>query len=399
MKITSVKATQALIPVKAPLRCHAGSIPALYRTVVQIFTDEGIVGLGETHGGLETQIEKLGVVIQNEDPFDLERIKIKVSQRILFSSSGGIVAPIEMACLDIMGKSIGKPVYKLLGGKIRDKVPMAAYLFYRYANDKRGGQIANGEEMVDYTKDLVARYGFKTLKLKGGVYPPEHEVATIASLRKRFGLEYKLRIDPNTVWSPDTSIVMGKKLEDYDLEYYEDPTWGIAGMANVRRHVRIPLATNMCVTEFFHLGPGILLGSVDTILADIWFWGGLWAVKHLAVICDAFGLGLGFHSGWEFGIGLAAMLHTAVTLPNLTHAMDAHYHHLTDDIIEGEKISYENGYMVPPEGPGLGVKLDKEKLSCYNQLSKNRKLKAVGLEVVGPPDPKRPNWYRLRPSW
>ena len=205
--------------------------------------------------------------------------------------------------------------------------------------------------MVADCRDLLAKHGFRTIKLKGGVFAPEHDVATIAALREALGEEYLLRLDPNAVWTAETAIRMGKRLEAFDLEYYEDPTWGIAGMAAVRERVRIPIATNMCLIDFDHFAPAIRENAVDIVLSDPWYWGGLYNTKILAAMCKTFGLGVGLHSGTEFGIGLAAMLHVAAAIPNLVHAIDSHYHHLTDDVIAGGMLRYIDGAMSPPEGP------------------------------------------------
>src|SRR5580698_2431472 len=110
--------------------------------------------------------------------------------------------------------------------------------------------------------------------------------------------------------------------------------------------------------------------AADVILLDTTFWGGIRACVKAAGICETFGLGVAVHSSGELGVQLATMLHLGAVIPNLSFAADAHYHHLTDDIIVGGKLPYEQGAIRVPSGPGLGVTLDREKLAEYSELYK-----------------------------
>ncbi len=394
MKITTIKTTTVTLPIEAPLRHSYGVHSGFTRTLVELTTDTGLVGLGETSPDAAGMISHMEPLLIGEDPFNLERIRMKISQYGYFSRQAMVIAPIEMACFDLQGKYCGLPVYKLLGGKIREEVPMSAYLFYRYPNKKGYGEITTAEQMVKETIKLVKKNGFNVLKLKGGVFAPEYEMNTLAAIRENFDRsQYQLRFDPNACWQTETAIRIGIQMEKFDLEYYEDPAWGINGMAHVRNRVRIPLSTNMCIREFDHFAPGINAQAIDVLLADLWYWGGLLNVKNVAKMCQTFGIGLGMHSGLELGVGLAAMLHLAVSIPNLTHAMDSHYHHLTDDIIKGSMIQYKDGSMMPPQGVGLGVELDKEKVAHYAEVYAHS-----GKDTVLP-DPQNPEWLSIIPRW
>jgi glucarate dehydratase len=164
------------------------------------------------------------------------------------------------------------------------------------------------------------------------------------------------------------------------------------GMRRVREMVRIPLATNTVVVNFEQLAANILDLAVDVILLDTTFWGGIRPCVRAAAICDTFQLGVAVHSSGELGIQLATMLHLGAVLPNLSFAADAHYHHLTDDIIEGGLMRYEGGSIRVPDGPGLGVKLDREKLREYSELYK--RLGSYPYDQ----DPGRPGWTPLIPN-
>ncbi|WP_028548932.1 enolase C-terminal domain-like protein [Paenibacillus sp. UNC451MF] len=390
MKIIDMRTRCVAIPTTAQLRHSTGVHPGYFlRTVLELITDEGIVGLGEVGGGdARGALQKLKPRIVGLDPFELELIKLKVLRSIYYMSNARLYAAIEMACLDIQGKVLGRPLNVLLGGKVRDEVPMIGYLFWRY-DRPNGGDDRSAEDMADYCEQLYHELGITSMKLKAGVMKPEEEVRVLELCRKRLGDSFGLRIDPNGAWSVPTAIRMGHRLEALGLEYYEDPAWGLEGNAAVRSQVRIPIATNMYPNKFDDLGPAIRMGAVDIILTDIHYWEGPRGVKDLVAICNTFNMGVAMHSGVEFGIELAAMLHTASTIPAMIFAGDAHYHYLTDDIVAGGLMKYENGCIKVPTGPGLGVELDEEKMAKYERYYEEKGDYYARFHQ----DPRRPEWY------
>src|SRR5205085_10509613 len=198
----------------------------------------------------------------------------------------------------------------------------------------------------------------------GDVFPPEYELECYRALAKRLPGD-SFRFDPNGVWSTEQAIWFGQHIEDLNNDYLEDPVFGLHGMRRTREKIRMPLATNTVVVGFEQLAANVLHTAVDVILLDTTFWGGIRRCVKAAGICEAFQLGVALHSSGELGIQLATMLHLGAVIPNLTFAADAHYHHLTDDIIEGGKFKYEGGTIAVPTGAGLGVKLDRNKLAEY----------------------------------
>jgi len=402
MKITDVEPIVVTVPFEAPIRWAFGVRTGTTRTIVKVSTDEGIVGLGETYGGRVTAlvIENLKPLVIGEDPFKIERI---VSKFVGFTGghrSGGNLplgefihfAGIEIACWDIMGKALNTPVCNLIGGRGRKKIPFSAFVFYRYKSEEGVGGESTPRDIVRYCSDLIDECGFKTLKLKGGVFHPKVEVETIKELRETFGEEIGLRIDPNAIWSVETSIRVGRALEKYNLEYLEDPTWNLRGMAEVRKKVNIPLSTNMCCTSLDLLPSALKLGAIDVQLADLFQWGGILNSKKLAAIAETFQLGLSMHSNAELGVSTAAMLHYAAATPYLTYALDQHYHHHVDDVIT-KPFVYKDGCMTLPDGPGLGVELDDDKVEKYSKLTREKG------EARHTFDPYRPDWIPLQPSW
>ncbi len=227
--------------------------------------------------------------------------------------------------------------------------------------------------------------------MKGGVFPPDYELECYRALAAEFPGD-RFRFDPNAVWTTEQAVRFGRAIEDLDNDYLEDPVFGLTGMRHAREKLRVPLATNTVVVNFEQLAANVLQRAVDVILLDTTFWGGMRACMKAAGVCETFQLGVAVHSSGELGIQLATMLHLGAALPNLSFAADAHYHHIVDDVIEGGKLKYENGAIRVPDGPGLGVRLDRVKLAKYEEL----------FRQLGPypydQDPGRPGWTPLIPN-
>jgi glucarate dehydratase len=294
-----------------------------------------------------------------------------------------IFSAIEVACMDIIGKIFNQPIVDLLGGRRRDAVPFSAYLFYKYKGAggelgfdtdpqatnwaaARQAQALTPDEIVAQAKAMCQEFGFKSLKLKGGVFEPRQEVDAVFALRKAFGANVPIRIDPNALWTVETSIKYGKEMED-TIEYLEDPCRGQENMAAVRKVLKTPLATNMCTTSFEDIPSSIRLGSEDIILSDHHFWGGLQASMTLAMMCQTFGRDLSMHSNSHLGISLAAMVHLGAAIPNFKYALDTHYPWQSDEIITQGRFKFEEGAVEVPKGAGLGVELDRKALNILHQ--------------------------------
>ena len=202
----------------------------------------------------------------------------------------------------------------------------------------------------------------------------------------------RLRLDPNAAWSVEESIRVGRAIAPLPNDYLEDPTWGLEGMRRVRRGQPIPTATNMVVVNFEQLAQCIRHTLVDVILLDTTFWGGLRQAHKAGLVMETFQHSAAVHSSGELGIQLASMLHLGVALPNLNFAADAHYHHLTDDVLVGGKLAYRNGAIALPTGPGLGVTVDRDKVAQYAEH-----YREVGGYAYDR-DPGRPDWYAVWPE-
>lgn len=436
MKIAALKLHSIAIadpPLRSSYGLHA---PWALRTIVEIETDDGITGVSETYGGdapraaLESARERL----MGQDPFQLAGLYQQMCRETMrvrdvpgghsqtwlvpgenpLDQNSRTYAAIEIACLDIIGKAIGKPVCDVLGGRVRDAVSFSAYLFYKHAGgggygqyEDKYGEVLDAKSAVRECRAFLDEYGFKEIKLKGGVLEPAQEIETIRRLRAEFGESVPLRIDPNCAWSVDTSVHVGKSLKD-ELSgggYLEDPCPGVEGMSEVRRQllasaIETPFASNVAVTQFRDVLRARELDAVQIVLSDPHYWGGLRQVQYLSNLCEALGMGLSMHSNSHLGVSLIAMTHVAAACPNLTFACDTHYPWQTeaDEIVQGGRIRFHEGAVRIPHKPGLGIELDHDQIARgrerYERIPfRNRDDAAEMRKRVDP------NWRRVLPRW
>ncbi|MGW7548429.1 glucarate dehydratase family protein [Streptomyces sp. NPDC054770] len=389
LTVTDVRLTPILVADPPLLNTQGVHQPYTPRLIVEVETADGVVGVGETYGdtkylelarpfaeklrgrpvgdlnGLFTLADEVAVdaarVLGQADVGGLRGVQTADKLRL------SVVSGFEVACLDALGKTLGLPVHALLGGKVRDTVEYSAYLFYKWAAHPQGvpaepddwGAALDPAGIVAQARRFTERYGFTSFKLKGGVFPPEEEIAAVLALAEAFP-GHPLRLDPNGAWSVQTSLKVAKELGDV-LEYLEDPALGTPAMAEVAAGTDVPLATNMCVTTFGEIREAFVRDAVQVVLSDHHYWGGLRNTRQLAAVCRTFGVGVSMHSNTHLGISLAAMTHVAATVPDLHHACDSHYPWQSEDVLT-ERLAFDGGRVTVPDAPGLGVELDPEKV-------------------------------------
>ncbi|MCI0463145.1 MAG: hypothetical protein L0Z62_39870 [Gemmataceae bacterium] len=408
LKITALRVTPVALPdppLLAASGCHG---PYFLRNLVEIETDARITGIGETRGGqrITSALEKARPRVVGQNAFAYRSFA-----RELVALNPAVYAGVELACLDALGKATGRRLCELLGGPVRDEVEFAAYLFYRYASDhpqlladkrlvdRRGrgkqalddwGEVRTPEAMTRTAERFRQQWGFRVFKLKAGVLAPRVELETMLAMNDRFSGKMPLRIDPNARWRTETAVAAAKQLRRVNLEYYEDPVRGQEAMAEVRRATKLRMSTNMCVTRFEHVAPAIKVQPIDIVLCDHHGWGGIPACQELGRICEVLGWGLSQHSNNHAGITMAAMIHVGACVPQLTVASDTHYPWLPEsaDLIQGAKLPIRGGRMRLPEGPGLGVRLDADKVAraqeTYRKCGMRERDDAFTMRLVEP---------------
>ncbi|HZT32041.1 MAG TPA: enolase C-terminal domain-like protein [Bryobacteraceae bacterium] len=439
MRITGIELHPIAIadpPLRSSYGLHA---PFALRTVVELQTDDGLRGISETYGGDGplAALEAARSRVLGMDPFQLAGLYRDLAadvEKDTQAAPGGrsqtylvpgenpldrharTHAAIEIACLDLIGKAVGKPACDVIGGRVRDAVPFSAYLFYKHAGgggvggdarEDEYGEVLSPEAAVRECRQMIAKYGFREIKLKGGVLDPDIEIATIRALRREFGPSYPLRIDPNCAWSVETSVRVGRELRE-ELSgggYLEDPCATLEGMGEVRRRliaegIHTPQASNVAVTSFADVPQAARLDAVQIVLSDPHYWGGMRQVQYLSHLAGVLGMGLSMHSNSHLGVSLMAMTHVAAACPNLTFACDTHYPWQTakDEVVTGGRVPIVDGSVRIPDKPGLGVELD------YDQLARGReRYQKIPYRKRDDEAEMRqhvdPNWKRILPRW
>ena len=416
MRIENVKITPIAVP-DMPLLNTKGVHGAYFlRAIIELETDTGLVGIGETYGAVRTMtgLQKAAEVIVGLDPFRLNELKQRIDAAL--PDAGGINSPgmladhkvvdvvygaFEIACLDLQGKAQNCSVADLLGGAVRDEIGFAAYLFFKFPkpSDQPGedlfGEVMTPDAMVEQAQYFVDQHGFKSLKLKGGVLPPDQEVETMLKLRARFP-DHPLRIDPMGAWRVPTALKVAQDLDGV-LEYLEDPVRGMDGMAELSAQTDMPLSTNLVVVEFPEVFEAYSKDAAQIILSDHHYWRGATGAIALGKMCEAAGMGVSMHSNTHLGVSLAAMIHVAAATPNLTYDCDTHYPWANHDVIKGGKMQFVDGKLPVPTGPGLGVELDHDAIAELHENflenpAKDRNDTAEILRYI-------PDYERIVPRW
>ena len=418
-------------PLRSSYGLHA---PYALRTIIELKTTDGLTGFSETYGG-DRQLatfERLRPRIEGMDPFALTLLWQDLmadakgegdpSHTMLVPGENPLDEPqrafaaIEIACLDIIGKALGKPLCDVVGGRARSEAPFSAYLFYKHAGggglgddirEDEYGECLTPEAIVRQCHQMIAQYGFKEIKLKGGVLDPDLEIATIRALRAEFGPSYPLRIDPNSAWSVATSVRVGVELKD-ELKnggYLEDPCAGVDGMAEVRRRllaqdIDTPFASNVAVTSFAAVPESWKQDGCQIVLSDPHYWGGIRKQQQLSDLCEVLGMGLSMHSNNHLGVSMMIMAHAACSSRHLTHACDTHYPWQTtkDEVVVGGRVPIRDGVVKITDKPGLGVDLDYDQIARgterYHKLTYRKRDDEA--EMRSRIDP---NWRRVLPRW
>ncbi len=437
MKIATVRITP--IAFRDPPLLNASGVhePYALRTIIEVESDNGLVGLGETYGDRATlePLQRLARQLAGLSPFDLNGLEALVKADALQHAGGTktieidlapgthaskavakVFSALEVACMDLQARHLQMPLHQLLGGAVRREVPFSAYLFFKFAEHfetpyppDNWGEVLTAEQLLGQAQRMIDDYGFKSIKLKAGALEPDYEVQCLKALKKAFP-GHPLRIDPNANWTLETSIRLADQLRE-DLEYYEDPTPGLEGMARLHAATGLPLATNMVVTDWDEFRRNIAHASaqghaqggaspasaVQIILSDHHYWGGLRATQLLARMCQTFGLGLSMHSNSHLGISLMAMTHLSATVSQLSYACDTHYPWQEEEVIKGGKIAIRNGCVTVTDEPGLGLEIDPAALARLHAqyLACGTRDRDDAAEMRK----HRPDWVKKKPRY
>lgn len=362
MKITDIKTFAIQIPFRKGEVWSGGTRYSAPSLIVQIETDEGVFGIGESVGPtipvIQTIVEKeFAPFLLGRDPMELESILHRLEEYSVNWRQMAYygLAGIEMALLDLRGKLLQTPVYNLLGGKTREAVQFAGYIFIDTpANNAREAE------------SFVAR-GFRELKIKVG-RDVDIDTERIKAIREAVGPKVKIRIDPNQNWSVPTAVKAIRKMEKYDLQMVEQPTpyHDVDALAAVARAVDVPItADEGCATleDALRLIDKRACACFTVYPSEA---GGLLKAKQIADIASHAGIWCITGSWAETGIGTLGNMHLVGSSRNFPFANDTHLDFMTDDILQ-HPLKCKQSEIALPDQPGLGIELDMAKVQRYGK--------------------------------
>ena len=376
MKITGITLRRIKLPLDMVYVSSMYVMNDTYRTVIELATDQGITGIGETIGTEEcfSLTATLAKSWLGRDPRDRLGLRRSFGRSVAENRNGrtgwSAFAGLELAAWDATGKAWGLGLADMMGGAIRRDIevvcPLPATIVDRVVTRAELMEIfsnpANGQGVITYALEQRRRHGFRCFKYKSAAASAAYDLAVMQGLRDALGPEAQLRFDPNAAYGPAEATALCQRLEPLQLEFYEDPTDDIEGLANLRARVGRPVATNMCVIQLDHLPVAIRRGAIDVVLADLFMWGGISNYRIMADVAASFGLEVAIHSLFETGIGTVANLHLAAAIPRVQRANDSGHHVIAADVLTDD-MPIKDGRMRLPDKPGLGIAIDPQRLT------------------------------------
>ncbi len=368
MKITKVEVFPIGMPYAKPYEQATGVTKMARRVVIRLYTDEGVVGLGEASTLLPNRTgesaQVIAVVISNlfaplligENPLDIQHVMQKLRKAsmdkygFLYSKTA-----IDMALHDIAGKVYGVPVVALLGGVVRTSIGVS-----------RSVPLASPGEVADAAEKLVEA-GYKMITIKAGL-DPAMDLQRVKAVRHAVGEGFPIEVDANQGYRADVAVRWLSKMEEYDIENVEQPCpwWDIAGMAEVARALRCAVTADesvLCAAEAMNF---VRHQAADAFTIKVAKCGGFLQAKRIAAIADAAGLSCNMGSEHPAGVGTAAMAHFWASTPEIIDSVGygSPLERFADDIVK-DPIEFKDGVVHLPTGPGLGVELDERKLAKH----------------------------------
>lgn len=361
MKITRIRATPVNIPLERPLWWTGGLYPGTSKAIVEVETDQGIVGLGEAPtSGVAGLIGQLGERLVGHDPFDIagcESLCVPPWQIVQNTDDSSVVkafGAIEIALWDIRGKAWGEPLYRLLGGAVRKDIPFTEYFGFR-----QDGEMTP-EEVADYCLRMREEHGSTLFEGKLILGDPDMEIATVRRMREALGPSAMIRLDSNMQWSLTTARRVLRELEPFNIRNYEDPVATFEEMAALRQHSAIPFSTHVP-----DIRRAVALGVPDYIVTNFAVLGGINRAVRFIGACEAMGVGFWCYSG-DAGIATAAYLHMTAATQWISEPSQSLFRWQVADVIEGGPFRQTDNVVRVPEGPGLGVTLDRKALERWH---------------------------------
>lgn len=372
MKISAIRATPVLIPLEAPYVWSYGALDGFSKTIVEVETSDGVVGIGEapSHGAAPI-ISAWADALVGQDPLDMGDLERTVlpwmpaAHTITDHAALGAWGGMEMALWDLRGKLWNQPVANLLGGIHRRDVPFTDYFSYRLPQNGKGGE-RTVQDIIDYCLSLKERFG--TTMFEGKVSDPDinANITLVQALRDALGPDAMLRIDSNQAFSVPTATYLAPAFQEVGIQNWEDPVPDWTAMRRLRQHTAIPFSGHNT-----DLAKAMAYGVPDAIVSNVAGFGGFTRMLRFVSACDAAGIDFWCYSG-DSGLGTAAYLHACATHPHIREPNQSLFRQQPFDVIAEGPFSPTANVLPLPDGPGLGVALDPGRLAFCARLLEDR---------------------------
>ncbi|TPQ50206.1 chloromuconate cycloisomerase [Prosthecomicrobium hirschii] len=392
MKITAIRATPVNIPLEAPYLWSYGSLAGFSKTIVEVETSDGLVGLGEGPSPANAAViaNSFAPRLIGRDPIDIQACETLclpswrgVYTDVDFASIRAFGA-IEMALWDLRGKAWNRPLSDLFGGRVRDAITFTDYFAFREARDGVGGE-SDPQAVLDYCLGQRERFGTTMFEGKLSTADPKPSIETLALLRDRLGPEAVLRIDSNKAYSLATATRIAQAIEPLGIRSWEDPVATFEDMAKLRRHTAIPFSVHTP-----DLRRAVALGVPDAFCTDVNVHGGIGRTLKFIAACEQMGLDFWCYSG-DSGIASSVYLHLAAAFEHIREPSQSLFHMQPFDVIEEGPLRPRNNLVAVPTGPGIGVTLSPDRLAfCHRHFVDNGPFNKFH-------DPDRPDRFRRLP--
>jgi glucarate dehydratase len=358
MKIARIDCTIVNVPLDKPYFWSYGELGGFTKTIVEVTTDDGVIGLGEAPGAgsASTIRDEFAPRLVGADPIDIQNCEAlclppwRGMQSWHDFSRIRAFGGLEVALWDIRGKAWKQPLYKLLGGAVRKDIAFTDYFGFRPGEE-------TPEAVADWCVSLHERFGTTFFEGKFAAQDPRKAVAMLERIRRRLGDGVMLRIDSNQAYSVNEAREIASALEALNIRNWEDPVGSPLEMQQLRRHTKIPFSGHN-----LDLANARMLGVPNAIVTDPTNCGGILRMMRFAAACDEQGLDVWCYSG-DSGLLSAAYLHICAAAPNMREPSQSLFRWQPHDVIAEGPLSPRNNVVRVPEGPGLGVTLDRDRLN------------------------------------
>ncbi len=392
MKITNIKVTHVNIPFDAPFWWTAGLYAGASKSIIEVETDAGLVGLGEApwwHFG-EVIKSEIAPALIGMDPLDLAACEARCVPPYQITANTGENAAsvafgsVEIALWDIRAKAFEMPLYQLLGGAVRKDIKFSEYFSFRPKQGDAGGEMTP-EAITDYCLRMQSEHNASIFEGKLIMGDPQLEIKTVRMLREALGDGVQIKLDSNMQYSLTTARWLLRELEPFNIRNYEDPVATFEEMAALRQHSIIPFSTHIP-----DLRRAVALGAPDYFVCNFAALGGLSKTLKFIAACEEMGKGFWCYSN-DLGIMTAAYLHVSAATPHITEASQSLFRWQIGDVIKDGPFIQTNDTVRVPEGHGLGVELDPVEMQRWaNHFQENGPINHFD-------DPNNPGVYRRLP--